>query len=226
MPITKGRPPGKQTLNRERVLEAAVTLADEHGLEALSMRRLGQALGVEAMSLYNHVANKDDLLDGIVDLVVREFDSPADVDGVGWRATLRRCGLAAYAALLRHPWAAALSESRLRSGPERLRYYDTLMGMLNVAGFSWLSAYRANLYLDSYLYGFTLQQVSWPTPTGDPTEMASDFIARTPAGEYPSMAAVAALAADGRVDIAADFEVGLEVVLDGLERLRERDLGA
>jgi AcrR family transcriptional regulator len=216
----------RQTLTRERVLAAAVALADEQGLDALSMRRLGQRLGVEAMSLYNHVANKDDLLDGIVDRVVGEFESPVDDDGTGWRAALWRCAIAAHAALLRHPWSAALAESRPQSGPERLGYYDALLGMLRDAGFSAMAAYQANLILDSYLYGFTLQEVSWPTSSEGPSEMASSFIDRTARDAYPNLMAVAALAADGQVDIAADFEIGLEVILDGLDRLRQRDLGA
>ena len=221
MTTTKGRPTGKRTLNRERVLRAALDLADEQGLEALSMRKLGQALGVEAMSLYNHVANKDDLLDGIVDLVVAEFDSPVDTDGQGWRATLRRCAIAAHAALLRHPWSAALAESRPQSGPERLRYYDALLGLLREAGFSDMAAYRANLVLDSYLYGFTLQEVSWPAFADEPSEMATAFLDRTAREVYPNMVAVADLAAAGAVDIHADFEVGLDAILDGLERIRE-----
>ena len=221
MTTTQGRPTGRRTLNRERVLRAALELADEQGLDALSMRKLGQSLGVEAMSLYNHVANKDDLLDGIVDLVVAEFDSPVDVDGAGWRATLRRCAIAAHAAFLRHPWSAALAESRPQSGPERLRYYDALLGLLRDAGFSDLGAYRANLVLDSYLYGFTLQEVNWPVPASEASELATDFLGRATWEEYPNLVAVADLGASGGIDITADFEVGLDALLDSLERIRE-----
>ena len=221
MKTTEGRPTGKRTLDRDRVLRAALSLADEQGLEALSMRRLGQALGVEAMSLYNHVANKDDLLDGMVDLVVGEFDSPVKAAGEDLRATVRRCAIAAHAALLRHPWSAALAESRPQSGPERLRYYDALLGLLRGAGFSEMGAYRANLVLDSYLYGFTLQEVNWPTPTSEPSEMATAFLGRTGRDEYPNLVAVADLAASGAVDVGADFEVGLDAILDSLEHIRE-----
>jgi AcrR family transcriptional regulator len=221
MADTKARPTGKRTLSRERVLRAALGLADEQGLEALSMRKLGQALGVEAMSLYNHVANKDDLLDGIVDLVVGEFDSPVKTEGEEWRVALRRCAVAAHAALLRHPWSAALAESRPQSGPERLRYYDALLGLLRGAGFSELGAYRANLVLDSYLYGFTLQQVNWPTADSDLSEMAAAFLDRTIREQYPNMVAIGELAASGAVDVGADFEVGLDAILDSLERIRQ-----
>lgn len=208
-------------LTRARVLEAALTLADEQGLEALSMRKLGQALGVEAMSLYNHVADKDDLLDGVVDLVVSGFESPRALEGEEWRATLRRCALTAHQVLLRHPWSAALAESRRQNGPQRLTYYDDLLGTLRAGGFSVLGAYRANLLLDSYLYGFTLQEVNWPTADSEPGEMAEAFVERTPAEAFPNLVAVADLAASGRIDLGADFEIGLDAVLDALERVRD-----
>ena len=210
-------------LTRERVLEAAVTLADDQGLEALSMRRLGAELDVEAMSLYNHVSDKDDLLDGIVELVVADFESPSPLKGEDWRAALRRCAMRAHTALLAHPWSAALAESRPQNGPVRLGYYDTLLGTLRAAGFSDTAAYRANLYLDSYLYGFTLQEVNWPTPASDPSEMAEAFVERTGADEYPNLTAVARLAAEDGIDLAADFEVGLDAVLDALETLRSAE---
>ena len=221
MATTRTRARRRPALSRARVLEAAVALADEHGLDALSMRRLGTELGVEAMSLYNHVSDKDDLLDGIVDLVVKEFDSPRAAAGEDWRATLRRCAITAHSVLLRHPWSAALSESRLQTGPERLRYYDALLGTLRGGGFSEMGAYRANLILDSYLYGFTLQEVNWPTPQSEPSEMAESFIERTSADEYPNLMAVAGLAATGAVDVRADFEVGLDAILDALETVRQ-----
>jgi len=210
-------------LTRARVLEAAVALADEKGLEALSMRRLGAELGVEAMSLYNHVTDKDDLLDGIVEVVVSGFESPRPLDREDWRATLRRCAIKAHEILLRHPWSAALAESRRQNGPERLTYYDELLGTLRADGFSDLAAYRANLILDSYLYGFTLQEVNWPTADSDPGEMAEAFVDRTPTEAYPNLLAVARLATNGEMDIAADFEVGLDVVLDALEAVRDAE---
>lgn len=217
---TRRRSRRRTPLTRARVLEAAVALADEQGLEALSMRRLGAELDVEAMSLYNHVSDKDDLLDGIVELVVSDFELPRPLEGEDWRAALRRCAIKAHTVLLAHPWSAALSESRPQNGPVRLGYYDTLLGTLRAAGFSDTAAYRANLYLDSYLYGFTLQEVSWPTPEDDPREMAEAFVERTGADDYPNLTAVARLAAENGIDLAADFEVGLDAVLDALETLR------
>ena len=224
MTTTRGRPTENRTpLNRQRVLEAAVELADRDGLQALSMRKLGQSLDVEAMSLYNHVKNKDDLLDGIVDLVVGEFDSPLDREGLGWQATLRRCAIAAHAALLRHPWSAALAESRPSSGPARLRYYDDLMGMLRQAGFSVMGTYRANIILDSYIYGFALQEVSWPSEEAGESALAAAFMDRTVQAEYPHLYDTAELAARGEIWLSTDFEVGLDVILQSLERIREAD---
>lgn len=205
------------TLDRERVLLGAVALADADGIEALTMRNLAQALGVKAMSLYNHVDNKDDLLDGIVDMVVAEFERPT---GSGaWRPIIRRSAMAAHRALLRHPWVAALSESRLQSGPARLGYYEAMFAVLRGDGFSVRGAYHANLTLDSYLYGFTLQEVSWPVPSSEIPGVAEQFAAAMPADVYPYLKEIATMAGAG-LDLASDFEVGLDLVLDGIERLR------
>ena len=206
-------------LNRQRVLEAAVKLADRDGLESLSMRHLGGELGVEAMSLYNHVSNKDDLLDGIVDVVAGGFADPRAVEGDDWRDVIRQCATTEHAVLLEHPWVAALAESRVMTGPIRLRYYDALLGVLRDAGFSMLAAYRANLVIDSYVYGFTLQEVSWPTEDGG-SDMAEAFMDRTARIEFPNLVEIAQLYAQGQVNIESDFAVGLEAVLDGLERIR------
>ena len=225
MATTRKRPTRKRrTLTRERVLEAAVELADRDGIGSLSMRNLGAELGVEAMSLYNHVANKDDLLDGIVDRVTAEFEDPRAVDGDDWRAVIRRCAIAQHDVLLRHPWAAALAESRAVTGPVRLRYYDSLMQVLHGAGFSQLGAYRANLTIDSYVYGFTLQEVSWvdwpPESPGGEWDLAEAFIDRTDEAEFPNLVGIAQLSAAGQIDIRADFEVGLDAILDSLKRIR------
>ena len=218
--VSQGPNDTRETLNRERVLRGAVAFADEHGIETLSMRKLGAALGVEAMSLYNHVANKDDLLDGIVEQVAIEFEAPADEGD--WRTVVRRSAVSQHRVLLQHPWVAALSESRVQSGPARLAYYDALLGVYRRAGFSPRAAYRANLTLDSYIYGFTLQEVSWPEPMDEDGGLADQFVARTPADTYANLVEVARLASDG-IDLDADFEAGLDAVLDGLERLRDND---
>lgn len=221
MATTRKRSNGtRPSLDRQRVLEAAVELADRQGLASLSMRKLGGELGVEAMSLYNHVANKDDLLDGIVDVVAAEFESPGAIEG-DWRAVIRRCAMAEHEALLRHPWAAALAESRVLTGPVRLGYYDALLGVLRENGFGDVAAYRANLFLDSYVYGFTLQEVSWPVSADRQSDLAAAFIDRTMEKTFPNLVEIAQLSANGLIDIRVDFEVGLDALLDSLERIRQ-----
>jgi len=203
-------------LTRERILRAAVELADEQGIDAVSMRKLGHALGVEAMSLYNHVANKDDLLDGIADLVVGELESQDE--SADWKAVMRGSAISLHEALLRHPWSAALAESRAQSGPIRLRYLETLLGTLRRGGFSASGAYHANLWIDSYIYGYTLQEVAWPVEHDEVPQSAASFVERTPAGEFPHLVEIANAIADAEFDRSTDFEDGLELVLDGLER--------
>jgi AcrR family transcriptional regulator len=218
MPPTPGPEP-REPLSRERVLGAAVLLADEDGIESLTMRKLGQRLGVEAMSLYNHVANKDDLLDGVVDLVVSEIDLPADA--TDWKAAMRGRAISAQAVVSRHPWAIALIDSRESSGPARLRYFDWVIGTLRRAGFTLELAVRAFSLLDSYVYGFGRQQLNVSADTDStPEEMAEAFLRAIPADEYPYLREmVVEYAMNVGHDESADFEFGLNLILDGLERL-------
>jgi AcrR family transcriptional regulator len=211
--MPESRPP----LTRDAVLLAAVRLADEHGLAALSMRRLAQTLGVEAMSLYNHVRNKDDLLDGIADLVVGEMTPPAA--GGDWKAALRARSVSAHEVLLRHPWATGLIGSRINVGPAMLRYIDATVGCLRAAGFSLPQADRAWNALDSHLYGFTLQELHFPLAPSEYASAAQQFLPRIPAEEYPHMNALSRLVIDGKHTGIADFGFGLDLILDGLERL-------
>jgi AcrR family transcriptional regulator len=209
-------------LSRERVLGAAVLLADEDGIESLTMRELGLRLGVEAMSLYNHVSNKDDILDGMVDLVVSEIDLPADT--VAWKEAMRRRAISAWSVFSRHPWASGLIDSRVSSGPARLRYLDWVLGTLRRAGFTLEMAARAFSILDSYIYGFGRQQLNASAgPDITPEELAEAFLSALPADEYPNLRAMAAEhATDSGHDESADFEFGLDLILDGLERLLDR----
>ncbi|MBE3073989.1 MAG: TetR/AcrR family transcriptional regulator C-terminal domain-containing protein, partial [Actinobacteria bacterium] len=155
-PPARGAARRRKPLSRERVLRAGIDLADKGGLDAVSMRKLGQVLRVEAMSLYKHVANKDDILDGIADLVMGDFEVPSgDVD---WKTAIRRSAISAHQALLRHPWASSLIESRLNAGPARLRYLEAVIGVLSAAGFTMPLAIRAVMALDSHTYGFVLQE--------------------------------------------------------------------
>ena len=156
-------PRRRRPLTRERVLRAAVALADRHGVESLTMRRLGGKLGVEAMALYKHVANKDEILDGIAELVVGEIEIPAA--GSEWRTAMRQRAVSARRVLKRHPWAIGLMESRGSSGPATLRYVDAVLGTLRGGGFSVEMATHAFWLLDSYVYGHVIQEISLPIGT-------------------------------------------------------------
>lgn len=211
-------------LTRVRVLSEAVSLADEDGIDALSMRRLGQRLGVEAMSLYNHVANKDDLLNGMADLVSGEFAVPEP--GEDWRDALRRAATSVHDVLVRHPWAGTLLESRSRPGPARLRYLNGVVGALVDAGFPIELAYHAFLTLDSYIYGFALQEASAPIPPERAAQAAESFVAELPEGEYPHLVAMAQLVMNPHYDRRADFDFGLALVLNALDTLDRRHVPA
>ena len=175
MPIgMEARVETRAPLSKARVLQAAVDLADRSGIDALSMRKLGQALGVEAMSLYNHVANKDELLDGMVDVVFGQIELPQP--GAEWKPAMRQRAMSAREVLARHPWAIGLMESRMRPGPATLRHHDAVIGCLRQDGFSVAMAAHAYALLDSYVYGFALQQANLPFRTPkEAAEMAPDF---------------------------------------------------
>jgi Tetracyclin repressor-like, C-terminal domain/Bacterial regulatory proteins, tetR family len=219
---TQTRPNAKPRtpLSRERVLRAALVLADEGGIESLTMRNLGQKLGVEAMSLYNHVAKKDDILDGIVDLVFSEIVVPSG--RADWKTAMRQRGFSARDVLLRHPWATGLMQSRTRPGPATLRHNDSVLGSLREAGFSVDMAAHAFSVMDGYIYGFALQQINLPSQTtGEATELAENILGDLPAGEYPHLAEM--ITEHGMrpgYEYSDEFEFGLDLILDGLERLR------
>ncbi|WP_278261417.1 TetR/AcrR family transcriptional regulator C-terminal domain-containing protein [Nocardia sp. AG03] len=204
-------------LTRARVLRAAIELADQEGLDALSMRKLAKVVGVEAMSLYNHVANKDDLLDGLCDLVVAEMYVPrADGD---WRAELRRRAISAHEVLLRHRWATGLIGSRVNVGPAMLRYVDATLGCLITAGFTYEQADHAWNALDSHIYGFTLQAINFPLDPADYASAATRFLPLIPPDTHPHMHTLTTLVSTGSHSGTADFTFGLDLLLDGLARL-------
>jgi len=216
---SRAKPQPRPPLSRERVLRAALRLADESGIDSLTMRELGQRLGVEAMSLYNHVANKDDILDGMIDLVVAEIDLPSgDVD---WREAMRRRAVSARDVFGRHPWASALIDSRQSGGPERMRYFDWVIGTLRRAGFSVKVALYAFSAIDSYVYGFRKQQLNSSAGQAGSQEAAEAFLAMVPAEQFPYLAeAITDYVLSAGYDETADFEFGLDLILDGLERVR------
>ena len=188
----------------------------------LSMRKLGQLLGVEAMSLYNHVANKDELLDGMVDLVFGEIGLPERASD--WKTAMRRRARAARAALRRHRWATGLLESRRRPGPETLRHHDAVLGCLRQAGFSLPMAAHAYSVLDSYIYGFALNEQSLPFDTPEQVSSVGDSMLRAfPSAAYPHLAEfIRDHALQPGYDYANEFDFGLELILDGLVILRDR----
>jgi len=205
-------------LNRERVLEAGVALADREGIEALSMRRLGQEVGVEAMSLYNYVRNKDELLNGMVDIVFSEIDLPAA--GEDWPTAMRRRAISARHALKRHPWAIGLMESRAQPGPATLRHHDSVLRNLRLGGMSIEMAAHAYSLLDSYIYGFTLNEQSLPFDSSPAkvAEVAGNIMREIPAGEYPYLTEMAVEhAMKPGYDYGDEFEFGLKMIIDGLQ---------
>jgi AcrR family transcriptional regulator len=213
----------RPTLTRERVLRAAIAMADEQGLASLTMRALGETLGVQAMSLYNHVADKDAILDGIVDAVVGEIEVPSATDP--WRTAMRKRALSAHEVLIRHPWACGLLMSRANVGPAMLRYIDATLGCLHRAGFPLPMADHAWNAMDSYIYGFTLQKLNFPFEAHEYSGMAASFLPGLSADRYPSMHALTALVASGAHDGLHDLAFGLDLVLDGLERVLAQTRG-
>ncbi len=210
------RPP----LSRDRIARAAIKLADRHGIDALSMRKLATALKVEAMSLYNHVASKDELLDGMVDEIIGEITLPTS--GGDWKTEMRARAVSALSVMTAHPWAPMLVVSRINVGPNMLRYIDATLGTLREAGLSWHETDRAWNTMDNYIYGFTLQQQNFPVNPDDYASAAASYLPMLSIELYPYMHEMTARVADGSHDGTLDFAFGLELILDGLERLRAR----
>ena len=209
-------------LSRDRVLRAAVALADTGGISSLSKRKLGEALGVEAMSLYNHVASKGDLLDGMIDIVFSEIDLPSG-DGE-WRAAMRRRAISARQVLRRHRWAIGLMESRTSPGPATLRHHDAVLGRLRRAGFPVALTAHAYSLLDSYIYGFALQEASLPFGTGEEAaRVAEEISGQFASGQYPYLTEMAMEhVVQPGYDYGDEFETGLDLILDALQTAADR----
>lgn len=206
-------------LSRERVLREALRMADAEGIASLSMRKLAQALDVEAMSLYNHVPNKENILDGLVELVVEEITLPPPGDD--WRAAMRLRAHSAHTVLMRHPWATMLFVSRFNIGPNMLRYVDASIGCLRAAGFSYPMADHAWTALDAYVYGFTLQKLNFPLDPKEYAPSAAQFLPLIPPERFPHLHGMSVEVIEGRHDGMHQLDLGLELLLDGLERLRQ-----
>ena len=217
MPKSASEVPSKRVpLSRDRVLRAAVAIADAAGIGALTMRSLAQELGVKPMALYYHVANKEEILDGIVDLVFSEIELPAA--NADWRAEIVRRANSARQVLRRHPWAIGLMESRKTPGPATLQHHDATIGTLRAGGFSVEMTAHAYALLDSYIYGFALQEASLPFEgPEDVAEVAEPMLQQFPAQAYPHFVEMATeyILKPG-YDFGNEFHFGLDVILDAL----------
>jgi AcrR family transcriptional regulator len=222
-PVEQSAQP-RARLNRERVRRAAVELADESGIQAVTMRALAQRLGVEAMALYNHVANKEELLDGMVEVVLSEISEATTAINGEWKTTMRGRILAAREVWLRHRWAPGVLESRTDLGAHLNRCYDSLIGLFRDGGFSLDLTHHALHALGTRALGFTHEPWDDSQPLPDPT-----LVARQMAGEYPNIAAMLEYVSHeadttlGWCDDQFEFEFALDLILDGLERLRDAE---
>ncbi|HSK23822.1 MAG TPA: TetR/AcrR family transcriptional regulator [Egicoccus sp.] len=213
--------PSRTPLDRALILRAAIEVADERGLEALSMRSLAGRLGVTAMSLYNHVANKDEILGGMIDAVFDEIELPA---GAEWKAAIRTSSLSAREALVRHPWASELLTSALSPGPARLRHSDWQLRTLRAGGLSDELVFHAFHVLESQLLGSTVQQLNLPVPGEELAAMAANYLEAFPVEEYPDMGEHIRQHVDpDRHRTRTGFEFALDLILDGLEHARDAE---
>jgi AcrR family transcriptional regulator len=217
--MTKQTNTRRTPLNTARVLEAAVALADETGIDGFGMRRLAQELGVVPMALYKHVANKDELLNGMIDIVFSEIEAPSgDAD---WRSALRRRAVSTREALRRHSWAIGLMETAA-PGPANLRNHNAVMGCLRRAGFSFPTAIHAYSVQDAYIYGFALQEktlgLETPDSAGEAAQRRADVVGAL--DDYPYLAEIVTRLPDTGYDNTTEFEWGLDLILDALARHR------
>jgi len=215
-----GETPLRRRLSRRRVLETAISRADQGGLEALTMRTLAEELGVVPAALYRHIANKDDLIDAMIDVVFAEIRLPAG--GAEWATSMRRRAISVLEALTRHRWAISFMESRRNPGPPNLRHHDAVIGKLRSAGFSVEMAAHAYSLLDAYIYGFALTKLTLPFDSLDNVaEIAHAMLEPLSPNEYPNLVEfITEHVAQPGYDHGDEFEYGLGIVLEGIERAR------
>ena len=216
------QPAPRLPLSRERILRAALDRADEGGIESLTMRKLGRALGFEAMSLYNYVANKDDVLDGILDLVMAETELPSPAGD--WDTAIRSSAISVHDAFRRHTWACTLLMSPGHVRPARLRYMDSLLGRLREAGFSAETTYHVYHVLDGHIFGFSLWQTSHSYTPAEVSDMVATFARTISVDEYPHLHEHGNqhISEGPHRDVSA-FEFGLDLILDGLKKVHETE---
>ncbi len=211
----------RESLNRDRVLQAALKLADSGGFNSLSMRKIAAELGVEAMSLYNHVSNKEDVVDGLVDIVFAEIEV-AEPGTTDWRTAMRERASSVRAALNRHRWAVGMMEGRMNPGPANIQHHNAVMGCLREDGFEFRDAVHAYSVLDAYTYGFALQErglpFDAPEETADVMRQQRENVPQM--DDYPYLMEVAAELENAGYDYETEFYFGLDLILDGIERYR------
>lgn len=217
MPLPRATPKN-QRLSAGRVLQGAMALADEVGVDALTIRKLADAIGTKPMTIYHHVSNKEAILDGMVDRVFAEIDRPP-VD-LAWQPAMRQRCCSARGVLARHRWAAPLMESRTNPGPETLGHHDAVLGCLRGGGLSLAMTAHAYALLDSYVYGFALQEANLPATGGaDMADLAENIVDLVPGGSYPNLEEFTAEhVLSPQYDFGDEFEFGLDLILDGLGR--------
>ena len=213
------RSPTRTRLTPSRVIEAAVALADEVGVDALTIRKLAVRLDVKPMTIYHHVANKEAIIDGMVEYVFGEIAlPPPELD---WKPAMRVRAESARDVLRRHPWATPLLDSRTSPGPATLRHHDAVLGCLRSHGFSIGAAAAAIALLDAFIYGFAIQEASLPATRGEEIRDLVESIGRVlPPGEYPYLEDMTEYALAPGYDFGDEFAKGLDVILDGIEPLR------
>lgn len=204
----------RKTLSKELVLKVAIQLADNSGLEELSMRNLALHLGVEAMSLYNHVKNKDELLDEMVDSVVSKITLPKI--GGDWKKEMKKRARSARQILVQHPWVTMLVVSRMNVGQSMLTYFDATLGCLHSAGFSLQAADHIINAIDSHIYGFILQELNFPIEPENYSIKAEGFLPQLDSSPFPYLTNLTKEVASGKYNGLHDFEFGLNLILDGL----------
>lgn len=205
-------------MNQAKVLAAAVELADEIGIEALTIRKLADRLGVGAMTIYHHVPSKEEIIDGMVEIVFAEIEKPpANVD---WKTAMRHRCISARQVLNRHPWAAPLMESRMAPGPANLSHHDAVIGCLRSGGLSIQMTAHAYAILDSFVYGFAFEEATLPAGGGEGfAEIAEQIAAHFPTDDYPNLAELTfEHVLQPGYDFADSFEFGLDLIIDGLNR--------
>lgn len=216
-PSSATKAPTRAVLSRNRVLAGAIALADEVGMDGFTIRKLATAIDVRPMTIYHHVANKEAIIDGMIDLIFAEIELPPV--RIDWKAAMRHRARSARAVLARHPWATPLMESRTNPGPATLSHHDAVLGCLRRAGFSIEMTGHAYALIDSYIYGFALQEASLPATGGaDMAELAEAMTAQFPSGQYPYLVELTTeYVLKPGYDFSNEFEFGLSLILDGFK---------